>query len=80
MRNILIVEDEVYARQSVKKQIQECSPNRNFQVFEAENGRKGLEIFRQEDIGLVFTDIRMPVMDGLELLRKSRRCGRNAGW
>ncbi len=70
MRNILIVEDEVYARQSVKKQIQECSPNRNFQVFEAENGRKGLEIFRQEDIGLVFTDIRMPVMDGLELLRE----------
>ena len=70
MRNILIVEDEVYARQSVKKQIQECNPNRNFQVFEAENGRKGLEIFRQEDIGLVFTDIRMPVMDGLELLRE----------
>lgn len=70
MRNILIVEDEVYARRSVKKQIQECSPFRNFQVFEAENGKKGLEIFRREDIGLVFTDIRMPVMDGLDLLRE----------
>lgn len=70
MRDILIVEDEVYARQSLKKQILKSSFSQKFQVFEAENGKRGLEIFRQEDIGLVFTDIRMPGMDGLELLGK----------
>lgn len=69
MVNILIVEDEIYARISMKKQIQEFDIRGEFRILEAQNGEQGLELFRKEEPDLVFTDIRMPRMDGVELLR-----------
>lgn len=41
-----------------------------YEVFTAESGQKGLEIFQQGNIKLVVTDIRMPGMDGIEVLRQ----------
>ena len=41
-----------------------------YTVFIAENGIKGIEIFEKEKPSIVFTDIKMPVMDGLEVLKK----------
>ena len=73
MMKILIAEDEIYARKSMKKQIMELDFGREFQILEAQNGEQGLALFRQEEPDLVFTDIRMPRMDGLELLREIKR-------
>lgn len=41
-----------------------------YEVLTAESGQKGLEIFAQGDIKLVVTDIRMPGMDGIEVLKQ----------
>lgn len=37
-----------------------------FVIVEDENGAKGLELIRREQPDVVITDVRMPVMDGLE--------------
>lgn len=73
MMKILIAEDEIYARKSMKKQILELDLGREFHILEAQNGEQGLELFRQEEPDLVFTDIRMPKMDGLELLKEIKK-------
>ncbi len=41
-------------------------------VLLAENGEAGIEVFKAEKPGIVFTDLRMPGMDGLEVLRRIR--------
>ena len=41
-----------------------------YKVFAAENGLEGLELFKKEKPPIVITDIKMPGMDGLELLRR----------
>lgn len=78
MRKILIIEDEVYARQSMKKQIRECLKEEDWVILEAANGRQGLELANEEMPELVFTDIRMPVMDGLEFLKAMKSAGARA--
>ncbi|GAB4346406.1 MAG: hypothetical protein Kow0089_23760 [Desulfobulbaceae bacterium] len=61
---ILVVEDDALLRKSVARFIGQ----RGYRVFEAENGYEALKIFRRENPSLVLTDIRMPVMNGLDLL------------
>jgi len=39
-------------------------------IFEASNGEEGLKLMTTEDINLVLLDINMPVMDGVEMLKK----------
>jgi CheY-like chemotaxis protein len=43
-----------------------------FRVLEASNGQEALDVLGKEPVSLVFTDLRMPVMDGIELLRRAR--------
>ena len=61
---ILIIDDEEPIRQSIAAYLEDY----NFSVIGAENGRIGLEIFRREKPNLVLVDLRMPEMDGLEVL------------
>ena len=44
-----------------------------YDIITAENGREGVELFRQESPGLVLTDIKMPIMDGIEVLKAIKK-------
>ncbi len=65
-KRILVIDDEVYVRDSVIGLLEDFG----FQVIDAENGKIGLERFETECPDLVLCDLRMPEMDGLEVLAK----------
>jgi len=49
--------------------------NAGFEVLQAEDGKQGLDVLRNESIDIVITDINMPVMDGIEFIRNVRSSG-----
>lgn len=65
-KTILIIDDEASIRQSFA----DCLEDREFRTLTAENGRIGLEMFESEGADLVLVDLRMPEMDGLEVLSR----------
>lgn len=65
---ILIVEDEVKIREGMTKLISAHTSHKV--IGEAGNGQEGLDMILRFHPDLVITDIRMPKMDGLEMLRK----------
>lgn len=66
--NILIVDDSALMRQVIAKTLNVAGVEIG-KLLEAANGREALELLRQDWIDLVFSDINMPEMNGLELLR-----------
>lgn len=62
-KRALVVDDYRSMRITLKDRLEKIG----FTVTESENGLEGLERLRQEPFDIVFTDIVMPVMDGLEL-------------
>lgn len=68
MAKILIIEDEAAIRRVLKKIISEES--KSYEVDEAEDGLVGIEKIGKTDYDLVLCDIKMPRMDGLEVLEK----------
>lgn len=70
---ILVVEDESYARQSLIKQISKLMGNQTHQILETANGLDGLACFKKELPDIVFSDIRMPRMSGLKLLKEIKK-------
>ena len=68
MSKILIIEDEAAIRRVLKKIISE--ENDTYQVEEAEDGLVGIEMISKSDFDLVLCDIKMPKMDGVEVLEK----------
>ncbi|MTG99225.1 MULTISPECIES: sigma-54-dependent transcriptional regulator [Myroides] len=68
---ILIVEDESAIRRVLQKILEEESTS--YQVEVAEDGEQGLEKIKAEDYDLVISDIKMPKMDGEELLVESKK-------
>lgn len=68
MKNILIVDDEKLIRQGIAAMIKKM--NTDFVcAYEAKNGKEALDILEAQDISLVITDINMPLMNGIELLK-----------
>lgn len=67
-KSILIVEDEI----RIRFLIRDYFINENFNVYEAEDGEKGIEVFSNEKIDLIILDIMMPKMDGISFLKKIR--------
>lgn len=61
---ILTIDDEEQIRTSFKLFLEDY----DFVILEANNGREGLEIFRREQPDLILCDLRMPEMDGLDVL------------
>lgn len=68
-KSILIVEDETRIRFLLRDYF---AREKNFTIYEAENGLEALNIFKEKKIDLIILDIMMPVMDGLTALKKIR--------
>ena len=49
--------------------------NAGFEVLQAEDGQKGLDVLKNESVDVVITDINMPIMDGIEYNRNVRASG-----
>ncbi|UOK65821.1 response regulator [Paenibacillus sp. OVF10] len=74
MWKVLLVEDEVFVRESVREII--SWEELGFTVIgESGNGTEALAMIIQDTPDLVLTDIVMPGMDGLELLKQTRQAG-----
>ena len=71
MPKILIIEDESAIRRVLVKILSEESDT--YEVEEAEDGLKGLEAVKNNDYDLVLCDIKMPKMDGVEVLEATRK-------
>ena len=69
MARILVIDDDPCIRHLLRA-VLECQ---GYSVVEAKNGNEGLQRYRAEPTDLVITDIQMPVMDGLQMIRELRR-------
>ena len=67
MSKILIIEDEEAIRRVLNKILSE--ENSSYEIFQANDGASGLEMIKKEDFDLVLCDIKMPKMDGIEVLQ-----------
>ena len=65
---VLVVDDEPLARQTLSEWLREMK----FHVFEAEGGRQAMEKIRKDDPDIVISDMVMPGMDGLQLLKEAK--------
>ncbi|MCG8697855.1 MAG: sigma-54 dependent transcriptional regulator [Bacteroidales bacterium] len=66
MANILVIDDE----RSIRNTLKDILEYEKHHVDLAENGIQGLELFEKNQYEIVFCDIKMPEMDGLEVLEK----------
>lgn len=64
---LLIVDDESIIRETIAAMVRRKYPEQ-FHIFLASNGREALSLVTSESVELVLADIKMPVMDGLQLL------------
>ncbi|MGB7393969.1 MAG: sigma-54 dependent transcriptional regulator [Pricia sp.] len=71
MPKILIIEDESAIRRVLIKILSE--ENDTYELEEAEDGLQGMEAVKDNDYDLVLCDIKMPKMDGVEVLEASRK-------
>jgi len=65
--NVLIIDDE----RAIRRALREILEHEGCMITEAEDGQRGLAISQQTEFDLIFCDIKMPSMDGLEFLAKA---------
>jgi len=71
MKNLLVVEDETLIRLGMKVMLDWTELGVQI-VGDAANGKEAVELIESRQVDIVITDIRMPVMDGMELIRICR--------
>ena len=65
---VLIVDDEAIVRDALNDWLKDIG----YEVFTAENGHKALEVIEKEKPGIMITDLVMPGMDGIELMKRAK--------
>lgn len=68
MANVLVVDDE----QSMREMLRIVLRNEGHEVLEAEDGIRGIEIFKGDKIDLIIQDLRMPRLGGIKMLGRIR--------
>jgi CheY-like chemotaxis protein len=66
MKRILVADDEMSIRLLYSEELREDG----YEVFTASNGKEALEIVDKEPLDLIILDIKMPEMNGIEVLRR----------
>ncbi len=69
MANILLIDDE----KSIRKTLKEILEYEGYVVDEAQDGAEGLRMIQEGDYDIVLCDIKMPKMDGMEVLEKANQ-------
>uniref|UniRef100_UPI004047C0C1 sigma-54-dependent transcriptional regulator n=1 Tax=Algoriphagus sp. TaxID=1872435 RepID=UPI004047C0C1 len=72
MAKILLIDDERFIRSSLR----EILEYENYEVVEAQDGAEGLQKIRDEEFDLVLCDIKMPILDGLDVLEQVKQLER----
>jgi DNA-binding NtrC family response regulator len=72
-KNILIVDDDQAMRLALSESLESCG----YEVEAVENGREALDLFRKRTFDLVVTDMRMPGMTGIEVLKGVKKMSPN---
>lgn len=70
MYRILIVDDEKVERNGIRFLLQKLGTE--FEIKEAPNGKVALEMLEKEEMDILLTDVKMPFMDGMELIERVR--------
>jgi|SRR5688572_22416126 CheY-like chemotaxis protein len=68
MAKILVIDDE----RSIRQLLDAFLRRKGYDVVLAENGQRGMELFRQEQPDVIVLDLNMPEMDGLTVLQRIR--------
>lgn len=69
MYKVLVVDDQF----GIRVLLQEVLQREGYQIFQAPNGQTALEIVKREQPDLILLDMKIPGMDGLEILRNVRK-------
>ncbi|WP_020527325.1 sigma-54-dependent transcriptional regulator [Flexithrix dorotheae] len=73
MAKILIVDDE----KSIRYTLREILEFEKYKIDEAKDGEEGFEMIKKSDYDVVLCDVKMPRMDGIELLQKAMELGKD---
>ena len=74
MLKLLLIDDE----EGIRKLLSISLRNEGYDVITADNGQSGIELFEQEAPSIVLTDIKMPGMDGIDVLRRIKKINPDA--
>lgn len=75
MKKILLIEDEEPIRRVLIRILEE--ENKDYLIIESEDGESGFAKLNSEDFDLILCDIKMPKIDGIEVLQRAREKGIN---
>jgi two-component system response regulator HydG len=65
---VLVVEDDAENRAAMLKVLEGAE----YKVLETDNGQQALDLLNEEDIDILVTDLRLPILDGVELLKRAK--------
>ena len=71
-QKLLIVDDEAHIRMLIEQTLEELEDN-DVEFLSADNGEKALDIINREKPQLVFLDVMMPKMNGMEVCRRVKK-------
>lgn len=71
-KKLLIVDDEAHIRMLIEQTLEDLE-DEGVQIFFAENGQQALEMIELEKPDLVFLDVMMPKMNGMEVCQKVKK-------